>query len=230
VLVRRKVRVALINTGSELVAPDTPPQPWQIRDTNGPGLAALLSEHRWLDVRRPVRVRDDYDTVCRQLGQALGESEAVFVTGGVSAGQYDFVPDVVRAQGGKTIFHRLPLRPGGPTLGAIGLQGQAILGLPGNPVSAMVVARRFGRMILRRLGGWRDLDPPVPRLQLSDPDDKTLALWWLRLVRLTAAGQAELVPTRGSGDVVSLGRSDGFVEVPPNATGVGPWPFHSWGG
>jgi molybdopterin molybdotransferase len=227
VLVRRRVRVGILNTGSELVAPEVQPQPWQIRDSNGPSLAALLAGPDRLDVRPPVRVHDDYDTMCKQLAQVLGDAEAVFITGGVSAGQYDFVPDVIRALGGKTVFHRLPLRPGRPTLGAVGPQGQAILGLPGNPVSAMVVARRYGPIVLGHLAAARD---PLPAgfVHLGDADDRTLPLWWCRLVRLTGAGQAALVPTRGSGDIVSLGRSDGFIELPPEARGAGPWPFYAW--
>lgn len=226
--IRRPVRVAIINTGSELVAADAPAQRWQIRDANGPGLAALLSERAWLDVRPPVRISDDYQALRGLLVDALAASDALLVTGGVSAGQYDFVPDAVTALGGQTIFHRLPLRPGAPLLGAVGPHGQAILGLPGNPVSVMITARRFAWVVLRHLAGMQEPQPRAAVVQLCHPDDQTAPLWWFRLVRLTHAGLAELVPTQGSGDIVALGRSDGFVEVPPRATGAGPWPFYSW--
>ena len=59
-------------------------------------------------------------------------------------------------------------------------------------------------------------------------DGKLLPLWWYRLVRLTQPGVAELVSAHGSGDVVSLARSDGFIEIPPSDAGSGPWPFYSW--
>lgn len=230
VSVRRKVRVGIISTGSELVAPHAPPQPWQIRDSNGPGLAALLAARAWLDVRPPVRVSDDYEALRRLLADSVAACDAVLLTGGVSAGQYDFVPDVVTAIGGETILHRLPIRPGAPILGAVGPQGQAILGLPGNPVSVMITARRFGGTVLRHLAGLAGPCPWAPVVRLSNPDDQTLKMWRFRLVRRTAVGLAELVPTRGSGDVVSLGRSDGFVEVPPEMAGAGPWAFYSWEG
>jgi len=152
----------------------------------------------------------------------------VLLTGGVSAGQYDFVPGVVAALGAKTVFHRLPLRPGGPILGAVGPDGQAILGLPGNPVSVLVTARRLARTVLRHLAGFACASCPVPVVRVTNDDGRTLNLWWYRLVRLTGPGVAELVPAQGSGDVVALARSDGFVEIPPNASGAGPWPYYGW--
>jgi molybdopterin molybdotransferase len=164
----------------------------------------------------------------RLVVNTLAWCDAVLLTGGVSAGQYDFVPDVIAAIGGETIFHRLPLRPGAPVFGAVGPKGQAILGLPGNPVSVLVTARRLAWFALMRLAGFAEPRPRVPVVGLSNVDGKSLKDWWCRMVRLTGAGQAELVPTRGSGDVVSMGRSDGFVEVPPETTGAGPWPFYSW--
>ncbi|MEW6250788.1 MAG: molybdopterin-binding protein [Planctomycetota bacterium] len=228
VRVVRKVRVAIINTGSEVVAPEDHPQPWQIRDSNGPGLAALLSGRGWIDAHPPARVGDDVERTRGLLAEALANSDAVLVTGAVSAGQYDFVPDVIKALGGETIFHRLPVRPGRPLLGAVGPQGQAILGLPGNPVSTLVAARRFAWVVLRHLAGMAEPLGSVPVVELGRPDDQVLPLWCFRPVRFVGAGRVELVPTRGSGDVVALGRGDGFIEVPPHLTGAGPWPFYAW--
>jgi molybdopterin molybdotransferase len=226
--VYRRVRMGIITTGSELVAVDASAAPWQIHDSNGPSLAALFATRAWVDVFPPARVPDDRETMQRLVVNTLAWCDAVLLTGGVSAGQYDFVPDVIAAIGGETIFHRLPLRPGAPVFGAVGPKGQAILGLPGNPVSVLVTARRLAWFALMRLAGFAEPRPRVPVVGLSNVDGKSLKDWWCRMVRLTGAGQAELVPTRGSGDVVSMGRSDGFVEVPPETTGAGPWPFYSW--
>jgi molybdopterin molybdotransferase len=226
--VQRRLRVGIINTGSELVAPEAHPAPWHIRDTNGPALAALLAKRAWLDVLPPLRVRDDYAAIRSLLADTVAQCDAVLLTGGVSAGQYDFVPDVVAALGGEIIFHRLPTRPGAPVLGALGPQAQAILGLPGNPVSAMIAARRLVWAVLRQSAGFAAPRMPVPAVRLTNADDQSLRLWWFRLVRLTGPGAAELIPTQGSGDVVSLGRSDGFVELPPAMSGAGPWPFYAW--
>ena len=118
---------------------------------------------------------------------------------------------------------------GAPVLGAIGPQGQAVFGLPGNPVSVMTTARRLALPVLRHRAGFLQADLPAVSVTLINPDHKPLALHWSRPVRLVAHGQAELIATRGSGDIISAARSDGFVEIPADQTGPGPWPFYLWG-
>jgi molybdopterin molybdotransferase len=66
------------------------------------------------------------------------------------------------------------------------------------------------------------------QVELADAGDKTLPLHWFRLVTLSAGGVAHPVISLGSGDLVSMGHSDGFVELPPGGTGKGPWPFYGW--
>ena len=69
---------------------------------------------------------------------------------------------------------------------------------------------------------------PPAQAAVREPDDKTLSLYWYRLVRCVGPGVVELVPNRGSGDLVAAARSDGFVEVPPKQHGAGPWPYYPW--
>jgi molybdopterin molybdotransferase len=113
-------------------------------------------------------------------------------------------------------------------LGAVGPRGQLILGLPGNPMSTLVTLRRWGSVGLRKLAGFALLDPPPPVVELQAPDAARLNLWWHRPVRLAAPGKVELARSMGSGDVVAMAISDGFIELPPNAGGAGPWPFYPW--
>lgn len=226
--VHARVRVGVIVTGSELVSVDGQPDPWQLRDSNGPALSALLSACSWVEVESHVRVVDDFDRLQAALADRLERCDGVLLTGGVSMGDYDHVPAVAASVGARTVFHKLPIRPGKPVLGAVGPKGQAILGLPGNPVSVMVTARRLAAPILRHLGGMIDAVWPAPVVTLSNFDGKTLGLSWSRPVRIIGPGRAELVPGRGSGDMVSTARSDGFVEIPPGASGEGPWPFYRW--
>ena len=143
-------------------------------------------------------------------------------------GHHDCVPKAIERAGATRVFHRLPQRPGKPLLGAVGPSGQGVLGLPGNPVSVMVAARRFGAAVLRRLAGFSEPQPAVPMVRLREPDGERLALWWHRLVRLVGDGEAELVTSKGSGDLVSAARSDGFVVMPPDGVGEGPWPYYDW--
>ncbi len=230
-LVSRRVRVAVIVTGDELLGVDQAVQPWQLRDSNGYALSAMLTGHRWIELVGVQTTGDSLKTLSATIAQALSTADAVVLSGGVSMGDYDHVPAAVQACGAETVFHRLPLRPGKPILGAATPAGQLILGLPGNPVSAAVCGRRFLLPLLGRMAGCA----PSPRLRvrLANPSERTLPLWWMQLVQVAPDGRtAQLVASKGSGDLVSLGRSDGFVEVPPHdgepRDAAGPWPFWSW--
>ncbi|RMH12672.1 MAG: molybdopterin molybdenumtransferase MoeA [Planctomycetota bacterium] len=227
--VRRRVRVAVLVTGDEVLCPDEMPKPWELRDSNGPSLGALLGAHAWNAVDVRPRVVDDERTLCDAVEAALAESDAVVCTGGVSMGGRDYVPGVVRKVGAEVIFHRLPQKPGKPALGAVSPDGKPVFGLPGNPVSVLVTARRLALPALSARAGLARLCPPT-LVRLAKPDDKTLNLWWHRLVRITEPGVASLLPTMGSGDIPSAATSDGFVEIPPAATANGLCTFYSWFG
>lgn len=226
--VHRRVRAAIIVTGNELLGAGDHPEPWQVRDANGYALCGLLNACPWLKLHDPIRVPDDPDRLRGAIMQALAQSDALLTTGGVSMGRYDHVPDLVRSLGGRIVFHKLPIRPGKPVLGAIGPEGQLVVGLPGNPVSVMVTARRLAMPALQRMAGLRPAVQPSPAVRLVNSDGQSLGLNWFRPVQLIGPGEAELVSSRGSGDVVSLARSDGFVEIPTGGAGEGPWPYYAW--
>ena len=229
-VVHRPVRVAVIVTGDELRDVAEAPEPWQLRDSNGPALASMLGALAWVSPARVQRAADSREALQHAVKKALVHCDALVLTGGVSMGDHDHVPAAVQEAGGAVVFHKLAQKPGRPLLGAVGAQGQAILGLPGNPVSVMVTARRFALPALRCRAGYTWPDAPPPVVSLTNTDGKQQKLWWYRPVRLVGAGEAELVPTMGSGDLVSAARSDGVVELPPGATDAGPWPFFAWDG
>ena len=223
----RTLKTSAIITGNELLSVSATPEPWQLRDSNGPTLAAMFSPLPWIDWQGDARATDDPQALREQCEQALSQCDALILTGAVSMGDHDHVPDVLRSLGCKIVFHKLPIRPGKPVLGAVGPGGQAVLGLPGNPVSVMVTARTLAAAVLRHRAGLQP-ESPTSLVTLTNPDDKQLHLHWSRPVRLVEPGQAELIDTRGSGDIVSPASSHGFITIPPNQTGPGPWPFHSW--
>lgn len=224
--VRRRVRVAILNTGDELIPPGQPAQLWQIRDSNGPTLDAALASHRWMEVVARERVPDSLEAITQAL-ESLEGADAIVLTGGVSMGDTDHVPAAIAAMGGEIVFHRLPIRPGKPVLGAVRGQ-QLIVGLPGNPVSVAVTARLIALPLLRRLAGLAEVLPKAPRVEVADADDKQLNLHWYRLVKLDDDGRAVYVENRGSGDLVSLAKSDGVIELPAGRSGPGPWKFLCW--
>lgn len=225
--VHRRVRVALLITGDELLPPESPAQAWQIRDSNGPALVALLDRCPWIEIVSHQRIADDESELLEATREALGGADALLLTGGVSMGTHDFVPAVLQRAGCSIVFHKLPIRPGNPVLGAVGASGQPIFGLPGNPLSVMVTGRRIAIPVLARRGGLTQVTPPAT-ITLREHDGKTIKLSWSRPVKITAPGQASLVNSKGSGDILSAAQSDGFIEIPPNATGPGPWPFYAW--
>ena len=232
--VRRKVRVAVLNTGDELVPPGEPVQPWQIRDSNGPVLESFLQQLPYAELTIRHHVADNLSDTQKALASALAENDAVILTGGVSMGDADYVPAATEGVGATISFHRLPIRPGKPILGAH-LNGKLILGLPGNPVSVAVTSKVFAEPLLRQLAGISlpvSSQKPVSQQPMVDVDDhgkKRLHLHWYRLVERTEIpNQVRYVKTKGSGDVVSLASSIGFVALPPNSDGSGSFPLFSW--
>ncbi len=226
VRVRRALRVAVITTGDELAPPGAAIEPWTIRDSNGPALAAMLGARRWIGAVDRAHARDEPGELDRALERAT-RGDAIVLTGGVSMGHRDLVPDALDRLGARTLFHKLPQRPGRPLLGAVMPDGRPVLALPGNPVSVLATARRFLLPALARRAGIEPIDATAS-VTLANADDARLDLWWHRPVRLVGAGIAELVDTRGSGDLVAAAASDGLVEIPPGEGGPGPWPFRSW--
>lgn len=235
--VRSKVRVALITTGGEVLDVGQQPAAHQLRNSNAAAITAALANHRWIDLSPPRHCVDDRDALNDMLSDVLNDAvaacDAVVLTGGVSMGDHDYVPRCVRDVGGEIVFHKIPIRPGKPILGAVGPGGQMICGLPGNPVSAVVNTYRMAIPILRRIAGiktWMPSNPAVSMAatSIAGGDDRTLGLHAMRLVRIDSHGRAVWVPSKGSGDLVALGQSDGFVEVPAGQSGAGPYRFWRW--
>jgi molybdopterin molybdotransferase len=220
------VRISILNTGDELVDLGQPIQDWQIRDSNGPLLSTMLASHAWARALRK-KVPDDPVQIRAALSQALAESDAVILTGGVSMGDTDHVPKSIVDCGGEVVFHRVPIRPGKPLLGAVGPKGQVIMGLPGNPVSVAVTFRKYALPLLRYVSGMRGEEIAV-RVPIVCDDAKTLELIWFRLVKLDGSGNAMVLPSQGSGDIISLSSSDGFVEIPSGVPSKGSFPFYPW--
>lgn len=227
--VYRRVRIAIVNTGDELIEGGAPALSWQIRDSNGPLLDSLIRKRTWLDLTSRSRVADQAEALTRHLDEQLRSNDAILLTGGVSMGDTDHVPHVLRELGATIVFHKLPIRPGKPILGAIGPQGQAIIGLPGNPVSVAATALRIAFPILKFLAGFRHIAPDFMPVELLEPDQKSIPLHWYRPVQFCRSASSErlhvrLTPNLGSGDVVALSASEAFIEIPMDqATHAGPW-------
>ena len=163
-------RVAIVATGDELVDPGAPLGPGQVRDSNGPALAALAARAGARVVRR-ARAADERAATMDALAEALATADVVCVSGGVSVGEHDHVKAALASLGVERRFWGVSLKPGKPTwFGTLG--PRLVFGLPGNPVSAAVTFRLFLGQALAPLAGARDvlgrrmpavLDEPVAR-------------------------------------------------------------------
>lgn len=225
--VYRPVRVAIVNTGDELIEPGEPVADWQIRDSNGPTLESMFKRLGWLKVTHRSRAGDQLSSIADTLEHLLTTVDALLLTGGVSMGDTDHVPAAIEKIGGQIVFHRLPIRPGRPVLGAVA-GGKLIIGLPGNPVSVAVTSTVVALPLLKRLAGVQPLVESCPRVTVTPADSLQLPLTWYRLVEISETGDVRFVDTRGSGDLISLARSVGFVTIPPGMCGSGPWPLTRW--
>jgi molybdopterin molybdotransferase len=224
-MVHRLPRIAVLATGDEIVSIDHPEDILAARklaDVNGPVLAALVHEAGGVAVSLGI-VRDDPAELQERLN-ASDDFDMLITVGGVSVGDHDHVRDALAARGARTRFDRVRVRPGGPTVFGLLPDRRPWLGLPGNPVSAMVTFELFGRPAIRAMAGHRDPFRVVLRaiLGADAKQDATLD----QFVRCTFSPSAReglpmarLTGPQGSGMLMSIVHADGLAIIPAgNAT------------
>lgn len=152
VKVGRRPRVAVLATGSEIVAVNEQPGPDQIRDSNNYSIGGY-AELSGAQVERLSLAGDDVALLKRQISEAAERSEVVVTSGGVSMGVYDFTKAALKELGCEIFFERVALRPGKPTVFARLPNGTLVFGLPGNPVSVSVTFNLFARTTILQMQG-----------------------------------------------------------------------------
>lgn len=218
VLVRPAPRVVILSTGDELVPPEMRPGPGQIRDANGPMLAALVRQAGGLPYSAGI-VADDMKALTYALDSNLGHADLCIATGGVSAGAYDHVEEVI-GRLGKVRAEKVAVKPGMPQVyGRIG--DTPIFGLPGNPVSTFVSFELFVRPAIRALQGRSDVARPQVQATLTEavtasPHKRTYLR--VRLKREDRRWMATPTGSQGSHVLTSIVRADGLAEVPEEVT------------
>ena len=222
VLVAAKPRVGILSSGDEVVAPDVEPGPGQVRDTNSYTLSALVQAAGGVPVRYGV-YPDQLASLTKAAETAIQECDVVVFTAGSSASARDLTVHVINRLGAPGVLvHGVGVRPGKPTILAV-CQGKAVIGLPGNPVSALVIARLFLRPVIAHLCGHSQGSTQpgiIARLTTNLPSQAGREDWVpVKLVPVGDGLQAEPVFSK-SNLIFSLVRADGLVRVPPDATGL----------
>jgi molybdopterin molybdotransferase len=209
--VAKRPRVAVIASGDELVPPAEEPGPSQIRNSNSPQLTAQLRSMGVI-ARDCGIVHDTEAAIDGVLKAALAEHDVVIMSGGVSAGDFDFVPAMLRRNNVRLLFEKIAVKPGKPTV--FGQSDRAYcFGLPGNPVSAFVMFELLVRPFLCRLMG-HDYSPATVQMSLDEPITRRDAerQGWIP-VRLTSATTVRPVEYHGSGHVLALCQADGLISM-----------------
>lgn len=166
ILVRRRPRVSILSTGDELVDPEEPLKPGQIRDSNRFSLAAAVLE-AGADVTWLGKAPDELDELRELLLERIAASDVVITSGGVSMGELDLIKPLL-SELAIVHFRRLFLKPGKP-LNFATADDTLIFGVPGNPVSALVAFELFIRPSLLMMAGAAQIDRPRVRVQLTEP-------------------------------------------------------------
>ncbi|HEV7799326.1 MAG TPA: gephyrin-like molybdotransferase Glp [Pyrinomonadaceae bacterium] len=220
--VGRHPRVAVLATGSELVAINQKPGKDQIRDSNNFTIGAY-AELAGAIVQRLPLAGDDTSLLKRQISEAAERSDVVITSGGVSVGVYDFTKPALKELEAEFFFERVALRPGKPTVFARLPNGTLFFGLPGNPVSVSVTFNLFARTALLAMQGAKDstLTHDWAVLARSVKGAVERESYLPAQLSTTEAGLLTAEPLKwgGSSDFVGFVRATSLIVVPPD-TGV----------
>jgi molybdopterin molybdotransferase len=219
--VAKKPRVGLISTGDEVIDPSQTPRPGQVRDINSYTLGALVEKCGGVAIRYGI-FSDQFQALKEAAAKALSECDMVIITAGSSASTRDMTADVIRTLGEPGVLvHGINTRPGKPTILGV-CNGKAVIGLPGNPVSALVNGYLFVAPVIEKLLGAL----PKPKasvlatLTVNLPSQAGREDWWPVKLATTRNTQ-QAIPIFGKSNLIfTLASADGLLRIHPDATGL----------
>jgi len=217
-LVSAKPRVGILSTGDELVEPSAIPSVSQIRNSNSWQLIAQARQMN-VDVNYYGIAKDTEQATLDKINEALLQNDVVLLTGGVSMGDFDLVPDMMAKAGLEICFRSIAIQPGKPTVFAT--KGNTFcFGLPGNPVSSFVLFELMAKPLLYQLMG-HNFTPLMFKLPFANPykrrrDDRLSVL----PVVINADGTAAPIDYHGSAHIHSITRAQAFAFIPIGKTTV----------
>jgi len=230
-------RVAVLATGNELVDVTERPAAGQIRNSNGPMLAAAVAAARAHPLELPVS-RDDSDELLSRVAQGLAAADVLLLSGGVSAGMKDLAPQAFNSAGVRQVFHKIALKPGKPLWFGVAAANNSsgnpaappklVFGLPGNPVSGLVCFHLFVKPALAVLAGRSaEFDRPTIQAEMATPLEHRGGRETFRPAHLIEATtkentsetrpQVELFEWQGSADLAGLATANCLLHLPNTA-------------
>jgi molybdopterin molybdotransferase len=218
VKVKKKPAVGILSTGDELIDPSEFPGISQIRNSNAYQLSAQVDRAGGKGMDWGIAPDNESDTF-ELIEKAINESDVVIITGGVSMGDFDFVPSVLSRAGVKILFDRVNVQPGKPT--TFGTHPKALIfGLPGNPVSSFIQFEMLVRPLLNKMMGYNWLPAEFKLPMAVDYERKSSDR--LGLVPVFINNDMKVVPVdfHGSAHITALSESDGLIALKPGIKSV----------
>jgi molybdopterin molybdotransferase len=206
----------VISTGDELVDPGQPIAEHQVRRSNVYAVVAALHEHGFERIGQD-HIQDDEELLRARLARHLDRYDVLILSGGISKGRFDLVPKALKSLGVQEVFQQVAQQPGRPMWFGIGTRGQAVFGLPGNPVSTLMCLVRY--VLPAAVTAMGTASPAPERVGLASAVTRArkFATFMPVVLEHSASGvrTATPRPPNGPGDFLSLAGTDGFIELPP---------------
>lgn len=208
VLVSKQPKIGIIPTGNEIVEPNEIPNKFKIRNSNGHQLIAQLEEINAIANYKGI-ASDNQNHLKQMIINAIDENDIILLTGGVSMGDYDLVPDILQELGFEIVFHKINVQPGRPTLFAK-KENKFCYGLPGNPVSSFVQFELLVKPLIFKLMG-HDYKPKNIKLSCAtDYKRKRAKRMSLIPVLINKNSEVEPISYHGSAHINALTYADGL--------------------
>ncbi|WP_336960419.1 molybdopterin molybdotransferase MoeA [Chryseobacterium contaminans] len=214
IAVKKLPKIIIISTGDEMVSPESIPSAYQLRRSNGITIQSVLKKyHVEADI---LHLNDDYEEIKKEISRCIHEYDVLLMSGGVSMGKFDYLPQVCEKLGIKKLFHKIKQRPGKPFWFGKNNADKLVFAFPGNPVSVFMCLHRY---CIPWLEKSLEISGSSPQFAVLQNDiEVPFSLQYFVQVKLGTnhLGQltAESVYTNGSGDFSHLADTNAFMELP----------------
>lgn len=216
--VYRKPKVGIISTGSELVEPDVFPHASQIRNSNGHQMC-IQAEQCACNVNYYGTVIDDEVQTRETIALSVRENDVTLISGGVSVGDFDFVPQIIQQLGFEILFNQMAVKPGKHTTFAVN-NDKYIIGLPGNPVSSFIQFEIFAKPFLYRLMNYTTPMIALPLPMANDYHRKKADREEYIPVKINNTNEVETISYHGSAHIHAYHQASGFMSIPAGTTSI----------